>query len=72
MAATPREPVTQPAGNQPGGPSGPSLEYPNASRGEKSGLNVDQERAIGTPERPVRAEDAGQLPDAAQESTKPA
>jgi len=67
--ASPREPARQPVGNQPGGPSGAGIEQRDGSRGNRSGLNVDQERAIGVPPRPVAAEDAGQEPDASRDST---
>ena len=51
-----------PAGNMPGGAHRPR-EYKNGDRGDASGQNLAQDRAVGAPRNPVKAEDAGQLPD---------
>ncbi|CAN5691873.1 hypothetical protein BH11PSE7_BH11PSE7_15970 [soil metagenome] len=53
-----------PAGNMPGGEHR-TREYKNGDRGDASGQNLAQDRAVGAPRNPVKAGDAGQLPDSA-------
>jgi hypothetical protein len=49
----------------PGGAAHRPREYKNGDRGDASGQNLAQDRAVGAPRNPTQAEDAGQLPDGA-------
>ncbi|MBC7435134.1 MAG: hypothetical protein H7332_03590 [Bdellovibrionales bacterium] len=61
--------IDRPAANMTSGPHR-SREYKNGDRGDAPGMNLAHDRSAGAPRRSVRAQDVGQVADAAAETQR--